>query len=67
MKGSKKDYQMTAIRIDPTVKKQLRFIAVEREAHLVDIVGEILLQGLEEYKRQYGLDAKEPPQNKRTA
>ncbi|MDR1073135.1 MAG: hypothetical protein LBL45_05605 [Treponema sp.] len=45
MKGSKKDYQMTDIRIDPTVKKQLRFIAVEREALLADIAGEILLKG----------------------
>jgi hypothetical protein len=60
MKGSKKGYQMTAIRIDPVVKKQLRFIAAERETYLSDIAGEILLSGLEEYKRQYGLPDQPP-------
>ena len=30
MVRDKKDYQMTAVRIDPMVKKQLRYIAIER-------------------------------------
>jgi predicted transcriptional regulator len=54
-----KGLQVT-IRLTPEVKRRLRIAAAEQNTNMSVLAGNLVNAGLEEYRKQYHLDA-EPP------
>jgi predicted transcriptional regulator len=55
-----KELQVT-IRLTPEVKRRLRIAAAEQNTNMSVLAGNLVKSGLDEYRKQYGLEATEPP------
>jgi plasmid stability protein len=59
---SKKDYQITPVRLPPEIRKKIRILAAENDKSMADMACELLAIGLTDYEDQIkvGTNTKEP-------